>query len=269
MLYEDVWMGDIDVNHWRNLQTLFLESAKAKRRIIVIHENGELLKFVHSQRAEIVRSIDRVADAHADAERIYRDNADKVDFVAVFERTGFDQYFARFQATWRPDEDLDAFVQRTYALMDEYPDAIVTYPGPARSTLGLQWRVGTSYEALQGIVQRFAVPGTSAVFGVFDGEDLWTTAVIRFSADRKVDALTTVDPSQLSARGRDAVMAEVVGWVEATYGPCSVAVFTDVDGARSFLQGTDKLSALADLASRGALAVPRAPKEVAAFLPVV
>ncbi len=46
MLHENPQMLDIDVDHWRNLQDLFLESAKEKRRIIVIHEAGEVLKLV-------------------------------------------------------------------------------------------------------------------------------------------------------------------------------------------------------------------------------
>ena len=146
MLHAYPWMADIDVNHWRNMQSLLLESAKEKLRIILIHENGELLKFVHSQKAEIVRKVDRVEDPHAVAEQVYQDNPGQADFVVVFERRAVDRYFAQFQDTWRADEDLDAFVHRQFALMDEYPDGIVTYPGPARTQLGLQWRVGASYE---------------------------------------------------------------------------------------------------------------------------
>src|SRR5271157_2322801 len=119
-------MADIDVTHWRNLQVLLLESAKQKRRIIMIHENGKLLKFVHSHREEIVRNVDRVDQPHAAAETVYRANAGKVDFVAVFERRAFDQYFGRVQDTWSADEDLDEYVHRMYAMIDEYPDGLVT-----------------------------------------------------------------------------------------------------------------------------------------------
>ena len=40
MLHEDPAMLDIDVDHWRNLQSLVLDSAKARRRIVVIHEDA-------------------------------------------------------------------------------------------------------------------------------------------------------------------------------------------------------------------------------------
>ncbi len=266
MLHENPLMVDADVDHWRNLQTLLLESAKGKRRIIVIHEAGQILKFVHSQGAEISRPVVRIDDPHAAAKAIYEANPGACDLVAVFERRGFDRYFAAFQDTWRSDEDLDVYVQRTYALMDDYPDAIVTYPGRARDTLGLQWHLGTTYEASTAAVRTYIDPGTSVVFGVFDGDALWATLVLRFDADHRADVVTTVDPTALTASGRDALAGEVVTWVEARYGRCSLALFTDVEGARSFLGMADKGAALARLAARGALISNRIPAGVAAAI---
>ncbi len=216
MLHENPLMVDADVDHWRNLQTLLLESAKGKRRIIVIHEAGQILKFVHSQGAEISRPVVRIDDPHAAAKAIYEANPGACDLVAVFERRGFDRYFAAFQDTWRSDEDLDVYVQRTYALMDDYPDAIVTYPGRARDTLGLQWHLGTTYEASTAAVRTYIDPGTSVVFGVFDGDALWATLVLRFDADHRADVVTTVDPTaptfgrSLPRGGRSAARASAV-----------------------------------------------------------
>jgi hypothetical protein len=117
MLHESPLMVDANVDHWRNLQSLILESAKGKRRIIVIHEDGAILKFVHSMKAEIVKPIDRIDDPQVAAKAIYEANPGACDFVAVFERRGFDRYFGAFQDAWRADEDLDVYVQRTYAMM--------------------------------------------------------------------------------------------------------------------------------------------------------
>src|SRR5579884_3875410 len=110
MLYAYVRMPDIDVDQWRNLQSLMLESAKGRPRIILIHDHGELLKFVHSQHAEIVRNIDRVDNPREVAEQVYRANANKVDFVVVLDRQAVDRFFAQAQDTWRADEDLDEYV---------------------------------------------------------------------------------------------------------------------------------------------------------------
>ena len=260
MLHEDPAMLDIDVDHWRNLQSLVLDSAKARRRIVVIHEDAEILKFVHSGREPVVRTVERVDDPHAVAERVYRDNADRVDFVAVFERRAFDEYVGRFQATWRADEDLDAFVHRTYALMDEYRDGIVAYPGPARNVLGLQWRVGASYEQVTEAVERYVPPESTVVFGVFEDDALWTTLVLGFDADLRADVVTTVDPSLLGVeRGRAALAAEVVAWAGERYRPCSLALFTSRAGARAFLDAADKPAALRDLHEQGDLIAERVP----------
>jgi hypothetical protein len=266
MLHQNPLMVDANVDHWRNLQALILESAKGKPRIIVIHEDGVILKFVHSRRAAIVKPVTRIDDPHGAAKAIYDANPGACDFVAVFERRGFDQYFGAFQDTWKADEDLDVYVQRTYAMMDQYPDAIVTYPGPARDTLGLQWRLGATYEAGTNSIRMLVEPETSVVFGVFDGDALWTTLVLRFDADLRADVVTTVDPTQLTATGRDALASEVVSWVEARYGRCSIGLFADLEGARTFLRSDDKATALAGIAARGALIANPLPSGVAAAI---
>lgn len=256
MLHEDPLMLDIDVNHWRNLQELLLDSAKERRRIIVIHEDGEIMKFVHSDREPVARSIEKIDDPHVAAETIFQDNSDKVDFVAVFERSAFDEYFARVQASWSPDEDLDEFVHRTYALMDEYEDGIVTYPGRARHVLGLQWRLGATHEQVKEAVARFVAPSSSVVFGIFEGEGLWATLVLEFDERLRARVVTTVDTSQLRAKaeeGRENVADEIVAWVNDRYSPCSIGLFTSLEGARFFLESEEKLEKLRELAEKGDL----------------
>lgn len=266
MLHENPSMLDIDVNHWRNLQALLLDSAKAKRRIVVIHEGGDVLKCVHSRRAPVVGAPATIDDPHAVAERLYRANAGSVDFVVIFERGAFAEWVRRFQDAWSADEDLDVFVRRQYALMDEYPDGIVTYPGRARDTLGLQWRLGTTYDEVVGAIRAIVPPETTVVFGVFEGEALWATLVLRFDADRRVDVVTTVDPSVLSLTGgRAAVAREVTDWVERTYGPCSIALFTGLESARAFLATRDKAAAIDDIRTKGDLIAERVPGVLAAL----
>ncbi|GII22598.1 hypothetical protein [Planosporangium mesophilum] len=267
MLHENVQMLDMDVNHWRNLQNLVLESAKEKRRIIVIHEDGEIVKFVHSQRLPIVKSIDRVDDPHAAAEHVYRANRHLVDFVAVFEREAFDRYFGHWQGTWRADEDLDEFAHRTYATLDEYADGLVTYPGPARSTLGLQWRVGASYAEVKAAVERYVPADTAVVFGVFDGDELWASLVLGFDADRRAHVVTTVDTFDLTLHGsRRDVVRDVIAWADRTYGPCSIGLFTGLDGARALLGSREKVAVLRVLAARGNLILDPAPAELASLV---
>jgi hypothetical protein len=266
MLHANPLMADIDVDHWRNLQSLLVQSAKRQRRIIVIHERGEILKFVHSGREEIVKPIDRIVDPQDAAEQIYRANQDKVDFVAVYERGAFDRYFALIQDTWQYGEDLDTYVHRTYEMLDEFSEGMVTYPGPARYQLGLQWQVGATYEDILAAVKHFVSPESTVLAGVFDGDELWTTVVLHFDADRKADVVTTVDPSQITAVGREALVEDVIAWAEERYGRCDLAVFTDVDGAKALLASTDKVAVALEAARRGALIVGRAPAELSGLL---
>lgn len=254
MLHAYPLMADIDVNHWRNLQSLLLESAKGKRRIILIHENGELLKFVHSRREEINRTVDRVDNPHEVAKKVYHDNEGKADFVAVFERNAVDRYTAKFQDTWKVNEDLDEFVHRQYTMIDEFTDGIVTYPRPARETLGLQWRIGASYDEIKAAVNQLVQPDSTVVFGIFENDALWATLVLHFDADRRVNVITTVDPSELTAKqGRDAIAKEVVAWVNRKYPHCSIGLFTDLDSARSLISSRDKAVTLRNLAEQGKL----------------
>lgn len=267
MLHENPLMADIDVDHWRNLQALLLDSAKGKRRIIVIHEGGEIQKFAHSAKAAILRPIERVTNAKADAEAIYQANSATTDFVQVIERKASDAYFRAVQQAWTPADDIDAYVHRAYQLMDDYADGIVTYPGPASDRLGLQWRLGASYAQVEAAVAAFARPQTSAVFGVFDGNTLWASLVLHFAGDRRIDVVTTLDRTEITVSGkRDEVAAAACNWVSARYGAVSLGLFTDLAGARRFLDASDKSAALANLSRSNALIAKPLPAPLAAIL---
>ncbi len=267
MLHENVLMKDIDVNHWRNLQALVLDSAKSRRRIVVIHDNGVVEKLAHSSGLPVKGGVERVEDPHSLAARLYQANAADVDFVVVFERRAVDEYFGRVQSTWTPDEDLDVFVHRTYALLDEYQEGIVTHPRPARETLGLQWRLGTGYAEVQATVERLVAPGTTVVFGVFDGGLLWTTLILGFDDERRIDVVTTVDPAEIApGGGREATASEVIAYAEARCRRCSLALFTGLAGARAFLAAPHKGAVLAALGAEGELAGSRVPGPLADLL---
>lgn len=260
MLHADPLMLDIDVNHWRNLQSILLDSAKGRRRIVVIHEDGEVLKLAHSQRLPVVGTVERVEDPHAVAEMLYRDNAAIADFVAVFERNAFNQYFGRSQATWSPDEDLDEFVHRMYEMIDDYPDGIVTYPGPARHVLGLQWRLGASHSQVTNAVKTLVPPASTVLLGIFEGDDLWATLVLGFDEQLRARVVTTVDMSAVTVQpGREAMAKEAVAWVNRCYPPCAIALFTSLAGARAFLAAQDKGASLRQLAAEGDLIADPVP----------
>ncbi|WP_454778702.1 hypothetical protein [Georgenia muralis] len=260
MLHKDVLMQDIDVAQWRNTQELILDSAKERRRIVVLHDSGTVRKTAHSDGSPVNNPPTRVDDPAATARRLYEANRDTVDFVAVFERAAFDAYFARMQDSWDIDEELDGFVQRTYALLDEFPDGMVTHPRPARETLGLQWRLGCSRDDIIAAAERFVEPKSTIVLGVFDDAELWASLVLTFDEARSVTSVTTVDPTEVTVTGERAAVSEaVVDWVRTKHGSCSLALFMDRPAAEAFLQSTDKGRTLREALAAGHLVLDPVP----------
>jgi hypothetical protein len=254
MLYKDVLMQDIDVAQWRNAQALLLDSAKERRRIVVLHDAGTVRKVAHSGGLSVAAAPSRADDPQATAKALYEANAADVDFVAVFEREAFDAYFARVQDSWTVDEELDGFVQRTYALLDEFADGMVTYPDPARSTLGLQWRLGASREETIAAASAFVDAGTTAVLGVFDDGALWASLVLTFADNGTVTSITTADPDEVDLTGPMSTVADaVVDWVRAKHGPCSLGLFLERPAAEAFLVAGDKAGSIREAAKSGAL----------------
>jgi hypothetical protein len=267
MLHKDVLMEDIDVAQWRNAQALLLESAKEQRRIVVIHDNGVVRKVAHSDGIAVKAAPAAVDDPVAVARGLYEANGEVVDFVAVFERAAFDEYFARVQDSWDIDEELDGFVQRTYATLDDFPEGMVTYPRPARSTLGLQWRLGASRDQVMEAVREFVEPDSTIVLGVFDEGALWASLVLTFDSDGSVISVTTVDPSEVNLAGAATEVAPaVVEWVRDRHGSCSLALFLDRPHAAAFLGASDKAAALREASAAGGLILSPVPAVLATAL---
>jgi hypothetical protein len=267
MLNKDVTMLDIDVAQWRNAQELLLDSAKQRQRIVVLHDAGVVRKVTHSDGRAVAEPPSRVDDPIETAKALYESNSGAVDFVAVFERSDFDAYFAAVQDSWDIDEELDAFVQRTYAMLDDFPDGLVTYPGSARTTLGLQWRLGASRTQLIEAVDTFIEADTTIVLGVFDGNALWASLVLTFDDARSVTAVTTADPTEVTLEGdKRKVASSVVDWVRTKHGTCSLGLFLDRGAAEAFLTSDDKLASLQRAIASGALLLSPKPPALTAAL---
>ena len=254
MLHQDVLMSDIDVDQWRNAQALLLRSAKSARRLVVIHEDGEVVKFRHTAGVDCVGRVDRVDDPHALARGLYEENQGDVDFVVVMERNAVDSYFAAVQDSWTIDEDLDVFVQRTYGLLDDFPDGIVTYPGPARSVLGLQWRTGASLREAEAAARTLVAAGGTVVLGVHDGGSLWASLVLDLDADQSVTSITTADPSAVETSGSpEELLDHLTAWQQAAGKTVSLGLLLDRAAADVYLAAPsrDKGRVLASLVAEG------------------
>lgn len=254
MLHQDVLMADIDVDQWRNAQVLLLRSAKATRRLVVIHDQGKVVKFRHTSGADCTGAVERVDDPKALAEELYEANREAVDFVVVMERDAVDSYFAAVQDSWDIDDDLDVFVQRTYALLDNYSDGIVTHPGPAREMLGMQWKTGASLADVRATAQAMVPPGTTVILGVHQGSALWASLVLDLDEEHQVTSLTTADPSKVDLTGgREEVLNRLVAWQEDAGKTVAVGLLFDHDAAETYLAApaSQKSFVLASLIDAG------------------
>jgi len=254
MLHENPLMIDIDVDQWRNLHERFLESAKEKRRIIIIHEEGKILKFIHSEGEDIIKTVNKVTNSLRDAQKAYQDNKGNTDFVVVLERKAVEQFFAGIQDSWRAEEDLDEYVYRMYLKLDQYKEGIVTYPGPARENLGLHWRIPVSYPQVKELVQRFIPPNSVVVVAAFENSNLiWGSLVLGFDEKRKIKLITTVEKS-LITRDWKKEYEQVVKWAEERFWKCSLGLIMDTDSIKPLLESNGNyLKTLRDLIREGKL----------------
>ena len=262
MLQAYVEMIDIEVSHWRNLQALMLDSAKGKNKIIILHDKGEIEKFVHSAGRDINRPISRIGSAKEDARTVYEANKDCVDFVMILERSASDDYFRRIQDAWTVKDDIDEYVNRAFRLMGEYDQDIVTYPGPANEQLGLQWRLGASYDAIKGAIESFVPAESTVVIGICEEESLWASLILRFDKDKRIDIITSVDLMDRSFEGtKEQIAKDVLEWAGKKYTPISLGLFTDLASAKDFLKATNKVPALIELVQQKKLLVnPSTPE---------
>jgi hypothetical protein len=164
------------------------------------------------------------------------------------ERDAADNYFAAFQQAWTADEDLDAFVRRTYRSLDDYEESIVTYPGRARDTLGLQWRLGATYEQIEAAVRTMVEPSSTVVLAVHDARKLWTSLILKFDDQLKIVSIGTADPSVVDIHGsRAEVVDRLVRFAEGREGNVSLVVEATLEAAKTFLNAADKGAARAAL----------------------
>lgn len=241
MLSKDVLMEDIDVDQWRNAQDLLLESAKEKKRIIILHDDGVIRKCQHTDGIPVIGAPERIINPEKQAKKLYEDNKDNVDFVAIFERKAFDDYFSKVQESWVIDEPLDSFIHRTYELLDQYPDTMLTYPGPAKDTLGLQYRLGIRRNEALVMANKWLIPDSSLLLGIYDEGGLWTSLVLTFDKNMDVTELTTVDAERMDTKGSmKEVTARGLDWMAKHHKSRAIALVWTRKAFDEFRNASDK-----------------------------
>ena len=225
MLDANPLMIDIDVEQWANLHAAFLRPVRQKRRIIVIHEGGKVLKMSHSHGAEVSQPICRITDPERDVEQIYKANKDNVDLVLLLDRASVERYYYEVQESWDPDEDLDEYVARMYALLDKYSPGIQTFPGPASRQLGLQWTLPIGYSTAKQLIERFVPESAVAVLAIFsEPSKLWASLVLGFDELKKIVLISTVEQGIVEQDWKHEY-TQILASVEQKFWHCGLGIF--------------------------------------------
>lgn len=254
MIAANVLMEDMDKDQWSHDQDLLLESSKEKNRIIVLHDNGVIRKIARTDGSEVKGKPASITDANVQAKQLYEANKEGLDFVAIFERHAFDEYFSKMQDSWIADEPVDSFVYRQYKLLDQYPDTMVTYPGPAKTQMGMQFRLGVSLNEAFTLSNKWVSPNTSILLGVYDHGCIWASLVFTFNEKMEISVLTTVNPEKVNTVGDMAKVTDnAFDWLKKTHQSGAAALVWNREEFDVFRAAKDKEKAVVEGLAKGSV----------------
>jgi hypothetical protein len=147
-----------------------------------------------------------------------------------------------------------------YSKLDDFKDEIVTYPGPARKTLGLRWKLATNYPQAKEIVKKYVPNNSVVVIGIFeDSNILWGSLVLGFDEKGKIKLITTVEKSKIKEDWRKEYK-HITKWIEEKFWKCSLGLFVDKASMEMILKSEGTLETIRGLSREGKAIVYPVPE---------
>jgi hypothetical protein len=233
MLDLHVQIVDVDVDHWAYLQSKLAKSGKEKERIIVIHERGSILKYIHSHGKPIRKVVDKITNPFKDVEKIYEANKDLVEYVIIIDRDAVNDYFAEVQKSWSPDESIVEYTIKMRKLLNKYYEkgAIVTYPGKPTNYLGWIPTLNIDYSTILEFVNSYLLPNSLVALFVFSGKKLKASLILGFNKIMKIDLITSTDvlrPLKIEEYDWKHYYKDLISVIENKLGKkCSLGIFIE------------------------------------------
>jgi hypothetical protein len=257
MISPDIQMLDINPYQWRHLFDLFFTNRA--RQLIIIHENGRVLKAFdtqHGLRPDL--KTQSVSDPPSLALQLYR--AEQVDQVWVLERAALSDYSDALRTIYNPDEDGDRYFQRARLALDDNPQ-LVRYPPRPRG----MYLAGISYEAFEKLIGRVPAGGT-LVLGVFDEHSIWASLILRVERG-KVGLITTTDaimPIDVRIEDWRPAARLILDRVAAQIGAPFAGLFCAREAFIDLVTGDDKLAHFKALKTEGSIIFDPCPPDLPA-----
>lgn len=229
MISPSIDISWIDGTHWARLLSLGGGGGSPPPFLIVVHEGGRCLKAIHTVRGRIPPSAVGALDPMENLRVRWGAKG-----VLLLERGAPRKLLARAEGRIDPDWDyLRQGVEYLRGLRKERGRSIRIHPDPIRRLVPLP------HALTQWVFNRAWPDGSSIVFALFEGEEPWTSLVLR-KRGGDVDLMTTFGrfAGRLPAAGRwQERVGGILDVVRREVAPPHLALMAERGGFMEVLQG--------------------------------
>lgn len=251
MLAENVMIVDIDPWQCRRFYELIRPVRESRGTVYVIHEQGKVLKAVHTRGIPV--KVERVEDPVKLARELYQSYLS--DAVVIWEKGSLNKYFVEIQRTYREKQDFDDYLLEIFQLLhrESYSRDLVSYRGEEKGA-GLY-----DFNLFRNFITTRVPDNSTLILGVFENNTVWCSWIVGVKGG-KIVLISTFDSlitEGLRIRNWRNDYKQVLNLVSKKFFSPWLGLFMDKDVFEELMRTEDKLSYLGrELASRKIIGEP-------------